>query len=165
MRGNFITDRSGSLNPNYKDGRKGTRLYRIWANIKTRCLNPNSTHYQYYGAKGITICDEWKDDFQSFYDWSMANGYSDELTIDRINNDFGYSPDNCRWATLKEQANNTSRCRMLTVNDETKTMCEWCEIYGMNYSLVRDRLNRHWTPEKALTTSPDIRFRKKEFIC
>ena len=165
MRGNFITDRSGSLNPNYKDGRKGTRLYRIWANIKTRCLNANSAQYYRYGGRGITICDQWKDNFQAFYDWSMSHRYSEGLSIDRINNDLGYSPNNCRWATPKVQANNTSRCRMLTVNGETKTMREWCEIYGMNYSLVRDRLNRHWAPEKALITSPDVRFRKKEFIC
>lgn len=73
MRGNFITDRNGSKNPNYKDGRKNTRLYSIYRNILTRCYNPKSEHYKYYGLKGITICKEWLDDYKSFYKWSINN--------------------------------------------------------------------------------------------
>lgn len=91
---------------NYRHGKKHTRLYRIWNSMKQRCGNPNAHAYANYGGRGITVCDEWIDDFSAFYNWAMQNGYSDKLTIDRKNNDKGYSPDNCRWATMKEQQNN-----------------------------------------------------------
>ena len=82
-----------------------SRLYGIWEGMKYRCNNPKSDAYKYYGGRGIKICDEW-DKFVPFYNWAMKNGYSDELTIDRIDNDKGYSPDNCRWATMKQQVQN-----------------------------------------------------------
>ena len=91
---------------NTTHGLRKTRLYRIWANMKDRCLNSNAPGYLYYGGRGITICDEWKNDFLQFYDWAMANGYADDLSIDRIDNDKGYNPDNCRWATHSEQMRN-----------------------------------------------------------
>lgn len=96
-------------------GKRHTRLYRIWANMKTRCLNPNDPHFPRWGARGITVCDEWKDNFQVFYDWAMSNGYEDHLTIDRIDNDKGYSPDNCRWATMTEQRHNRRDCKGVIV--------------------------------------------------
>ena len=86
-----------------------TRLYRIWASMKNRCLNPNASRYKDWGGRGITVCEEWKNNFIAFYEWAMTNGYSDNLSIDRIDNDKGYSPDNCRWATLTEQMRNTRR--------------------------------------------------------
>ena len=88
-------------------GKSGTRLYRIWKKMKSRCSNLNDPDYQqYYGSRGITVCDEWLHNFQAFHDWAMSHGYSDELTIDRMDNDKGYSPDNCRWATAEEQRHN-----------------------------------------------------------
>jgi hypothetical protein len=88
-------------------GLRFTRLYSIWVNIKDRTLNLKCNDYPNYGGRGITICDEWKNDFKSFYDWAMSNGYSDELSIDRIDNDEGYFPENCRWTTQTIQRRNT----------------------------------------------------------
>lgn len=91
-------------------GMYGSRLYRIWKKMKSRCHNPNDPDYKAYGAKGIFVCESWRTDFQVFYEWAMSHGYTDDLSIDRIDNDKGYSPDNCRWATALEQMHNQKRC-------------------------------------------------------
>lgn len=161
MRGNFITDRRGSLNPNYKDGRKGTRLYRIWRNIKTRCLNTNNPSYKRYGGRGITVCNEWQNNFQAFKEWALSHGYAENLTIDRINNDGNYEPDNCRWITMKKQSMNTSRSHFVQIGDEIKTLIEWCDVYKIKYPTVCDRLHRGWDEVKALTSPVQTKFRKK----
>lgn len=87
------------------------RLYNIWCLMKRRCFNPKDEKYKRYGARGITVCDEWRNNYEMFYKWAHANGYKDYLTIDRINNDGNYEPGNCRWATIIEQANNKSNSR------------------------------------------------------
>ena len=97
-------NREGVNNPNYKHGKSHNRLYIIYTNMKQRCYNENVPEFHVYGGKGITICDEWSDDFQSFYEWSMTHGYADNLTIDRINNDGNYEPSNCQWITKSENS-------------------------------------------------------------
>ena len=87
-------------------GEWGTRLYRIWNAMNQRCGNPNSTSYKNYGARGISVCTAWRHSYTAFRNWAMQNGYQDDLSIDRIDNDKGYSPDNCRWATIEEQLKN-----------------------------------------------------------
>lgn len=142
---------------------KGTRLYAIWKAVKTRCYNQHFHAFPRYGGRGITMCDEWRDGFPAFRDWALANGYSDELTLDRIDVDKGYGPDNCRWVTYREQANNTRRNVIITVRGETGTVAELCRKHNVpNSHLVYDRITRlGWGPEKAIFT-PARKITKKE---
>lgn len=128
------------------------RIYLIWHDMKKRCYQPQNKRYARYGGRGIRICDEWLNNFQAFFDWSMANGYSPELSIDRIEKDINYEPSNCRWATIIEQANNRSNNHFITYKGKTKTMKEWSATVGISYYVLRSRLNRGWDIEKALFT-------------
>ena len=133
-------------------GMSRTRINECWRNINRRCYKKNNARYINYGARGITVCDEWKNDFMSFYNWAMTNGYSDDLTIDRINNDGNYEPSNCRWATKKQQNNNTTRNIYISYKNETKTLAEWAEFFGLTYSTLKHRIERNWAIEKAFVT-------------
>lgn len=116
---------------NYKHGKRKTRLYTIWINMNSRCSNKNNPNYKNYGGRGISVCDEWKSDFLSFYNWANENGYSKDLSIDRIDNNGVYDPNNCRWATYKTQANNSRQCKFVTIDGETKNIVGWLEYYGI----------------------------------
>lgn len=143
--------RERTSNARKSHGMGESRIYRIWANMKSRCFNSNAQFYQDYGGRGITVCDEWKDDFQAFYNWSILHGYSDELTIDRIDNDKGYSPGNCRWTTRKEQQNNRRNNHYITYNGETLTVTEWANRLGIGQKVLFARLNDyHWNIDEAL---------------
>lgn len=125
-----------------KHGKKGTRLYYIWGGMKARCYRKSHIWYMRYGGRGVSICDEWRNDFQAFYDWAMANGYRDGLTIDRINNDEGYSPDNCRWATSVCQQNNKSSNIIAEVNGKKQTIAQWAKETGILYQTLYRRYTR-----------------------
>lgn len=107
------------------------RLYRCWQDMKNRCYNKKRKKYKNYGERGIIVCDEWKNNFEAFFKWSKENNYSDDLTLDRIDVNGNYEPQNCRWATPKEQANNTRKNHKITLNGITKNLCEWLKIYNI----------------------------------
>lgn len=132
------------------------RLYRIWQRMNYRCYNEHSNRFSTYGGRGITVCDEWRNDYIAFRTWAMQNGYCEELTLDRIDNDVGYEPQNCRWASVKDQQRNRRNNRMITLNGETKCVSEWCEQFGLKPSTVSMRLHYGWT------VAEEILFGKKK---
>lgn len=117
--------------------------------MKSRCCNLNDNGYQDYGGRGIRLCADWYD-FENFYDWAISNGYREDLEIDRINNDDGYYPENCRWTTRKVQCNNFRRNHNLTYNGETHTLQEWSELLNVNKSTMSTRAWRGWSVEEIL---------------
>lgn len=136
-------------------GLSKTRIYKTYRGIKDRCLNPNDMHYPDYGGRGIKMCDEWKNDFMNFYNWAMENGYTDELTIDRIDVNGNYEPSNCRWVDIKTQSNNKRTNRYIEFNGEVKTLSQWAEIYGVDRGTIAARIDRYgMSLEDALTMSP-----------
>lgn len=126
------------------------RLHRIWKNMKSRCFNANVPSYHNYGARGIRVCDLWTDSFTEFARWSMANGYTDAMTIDRIDYDGHYTPENCRWVSRDVQARNRRGRRFLLVDGERIGLAEAVEKYGQTYYRVYGRLKSGWSDERAV---------------
>jgi hypothetical protein len=137
------------------------RLWRIWNNMKNRCSNPNIDTFHRYGGRGIKVCDEWEQSYESFREWSLSNGYTDNLSIDRIDNDGNYEPNNCRWVTSKIQSRNTVRNNRYSIENETRTLIEWCELHSINYRTVKSRLSRGWSFEDAITREVETKYRRK----
>ena len=136
-----------------KHGLCHTRLYGIWKSMKRRCCAKNASNYKWYGAKGITVCDEWKDNFKAFYDWAITNGYSDELTLERKDYDDNYCPENCTWFTVKQQANNRHNNTLITAYGKTQTLQQWADETGIDYRNISRRIKTFdWPIEKALST-------------
>lgn len=131
-----------------KHGIRYTKLYRVWLHIKERCYNKKSTGFYNYGGRGIKMCDMWKNNPKSFYDWAVKHGYKDKLTIERIDVNGDYCPENCRWATSKEQANNRRNNRFIAWNNENKTMKEWAEYFNINYNTFRSYIKIHGFSEE-----------------
>ncbi len=139
-----------------------TRLYFVWGSMLARCYKTFSSGYKNYGARGITVADEWHE-FRPFRDWALANGYTDDLTIERKDVNGNYCPDNCCFATQKEQGNNRRNNRLLTAFGETKTATEWSEDPRCKttfFNLLMRIGPRGWDVERAITTPPDVRFKR-----
>ena len=126
----------------YIHGGVGTRLFSIWKGMKSRCNCLSNDHYKNYGGRGITICQEWENDYAVFRAWALLNGYEDGLTIDRIDNDKGYFPDNCRWVTRKVQNSNRSNNRLITYDNRTQTLTQWAEEFNIHPATLTARLNK-----------------------
>ena len=147
-----IKSQKGENNGHYKHGGKGTKLYEVWCAMKARCNNPKLKVYPHYGGRGITVCEEWLHDFEQFEKWAVANGYKENLSIDRIDNDKGYSPDNCRWATKEQQANNQRTTLTVEYNGVTKTLHEWAKVLEIKPHTLYHRIyKRGWSIERAFT--------------
>lgn len=155
LRREMLTER------NYKHGgsvrNQQERLYHIWLDILRRCKNPKRRNYKDYGGRGIKVCEEWENSYLSFRTWALNNGYNDTLTIDRIDNNGNYCPENCRWVTMKEQNNNKRNNHYITYNGETHTVSEWLEITGIKHSTMYQRLRNGWSIEEALTTPVQVK--------
>ena len=136
---------------NTKHGKHKTRLYKIWAAIKGRCYNQNNESYKNYGARGITICKEWENNYSAFETWANDNGYNDTLTIDRIDVNGNYEPSNCRWATRQEQQNNRRVNHYIEYQGEKRTVAEWARKLGIKKNTLDGRINKGWPIERAFS--------------
>lgn len=133
-----------------KHGQKGTRLYRVWCAMKERCNNPHNKRFPHYGAKGIKVCTEWAVSFETFRNWALQNGYTEGLTIDRIDCEGNYEPMNCRWVTTAQQNRNYSRNHYLTHNGQTLCITDWAKLLGIKAVTISHRLNAGKSTEEAL---------------
>lgn len=133
---------------------KEKKLHEVFLSIKQRCNNPRSKSYKNYGGRGIKVCDEWGDrkfGYRRFEKWALGNGYREGLSIDRIDNDKGYSPENCRWADWKTQSNNKRTNRVFDVDGAEMTLKQISESFGVPYDLLRLRIKRGWEIKTAIT--------------
>lgn len=146
-------------NQNYSNPQR-QRILAIRCSMIDRCTKPSCKAFKTYGGRGIKVCDEWLNDKESFYEWAISNGYADGLQIDRINTNGDYEPSNCRWITSKQNNNNRRDNVQYTINGETHTMSEWCDIYHAPLGRVHSRVYwLHWDIEKALTEKPQREIR------
>lgn len=136
-----------------------SREFSIWSSLKDRCYNPNNPNYKNYGGRGITVCEKWLKSFENFY---SDMGKSNDLSVDRIDVNGNYCPENCRWATPTEQARNRTNNVLFLYRGEEKCASEWCEIYNMATSTFHNRLKRGWNIEKILEEPINIKHRKDE---
>ena len=146
--GCYISERLTKVNTRH--GGFGTRLYNIWQGMKKRCYKENDKDYKNYGGRGIQIYDEWKEDFACFREWALNNGYQDNLTIDRVDNNKNYEPSNCRWTTIQIQNNNRRNNKLLTIGNKTQTMAEWGRELNISDDTISSRLFNGWTCLEAL---------------
>lgn len=139
-----------TIEANTTHGLRKTRLYRTWHHMRERCHYPKDARYAQYGGRGVIVCDEWKNDFQAFYDWAMDNGYRDDLSIDRIDVNGNYEPSNCRWTTLEVQANNKRTSHLITIGGETLTLSQWLAKAKLTRRAFYDRVKKGMSEEQAI---------------
>lgn len=133
-----------------KHGLTNHPLYDSWIGMRNRCYYTKHNRFEHYGGKGIKVCDEWRNDFQAFYEWSIANGWEEGLSIDRKKNHLDYCPDNCKFSTVPEQNRNRTSNVSLTIDGVTKILIEWAEDAGVNYGTLRKRLQLGWPPKEVV---------------
>lgn len=131
------------------DGRSKLPEYKIWKDMRNRCYNPNNHKYSRYGGRGIKVCDSWQNFWNFYHDMSKR---PKGCSIDRIDVNKGYSPDNCRWATVEVQENNRTTTRFVIIGGEKKSIKQWSDIYSISDKTVRDRIYRGWDTIKSITT-------------
>lgn len=136
---------------NRRHGKTGSPAHNCWKRIRQCCLNPDCHKYHLYGGRGITVCDRWRDSFEAFYA-DMGDPPTAQHSIDRKDNNGPYSPGNCRWATRKEQANNTRLNHFLPLNNQLKTISQWADVIGIHQDTLWARLHNGWSITKTLTT-------------
>lgn len=154
---------------NVKHGGTNDRLYKIWLSMKSRCYREKQKVYSNYGGRGIQVCEEWLNDYGAFRDWAYDNGYNEsaahgECTIDRINVNGNYCPENCRWVSVKEQNQNKRNNRILTLNGESKTLTEWAGVIGVDSHTVYNRIKKGWPMELVLSSNIKIRYDAKRML-
>lgn len=149
----YCKQRNATKEAKYRVG-DSSLLGRVWHNMIYRCYHEKHQSYKWYGGRGIGVCDEWINDYQSFKKWAYLNGYVDGLSLDRIDVNGNYCPQNCRWVQRKEQASNTSRNRLITYNGQTKTLTQWSEQTGIGYSCLQTRLDKNVPVALAFTLPP-----------
>ena len=138
-------------NRNFLNGQEPKDLYHVWVSMRQRIYNHKHKSFNDYGGRGITICEEWDKSYIAFRTWAIANGYEKGLTIDRIDNEKGYCPENCRWVSQKTQANNRRNNTVITYLGESKTISEWADVFHIKSGTLTQRIRKGWPIEKALT--------------
>ena len=147
---------------NKTHGQTKTRLHRIWCGMKRRCNSPTAHGFEWYGGRGITVCEEWKNSFEAFRDWALSNGYADNLTLDRIDTNGNYYPDNCRWATYKAQENNRANNRKVIYKGKEYTLSKLAEKLNISSATLAWRLNHGWN-ENELSITPAFNNKVRRF--
>ena len=144
-------------------GKRSSKIYNVWSNMKQRCYNKKVKCYKYYGGKGIEMCEEWKSDFSCFYNWMVENNWHTGLEIDRIDNSKGYNPDNCRLITHKKNMLNQDRIIKVTIDGKEYSLKDYCQTFGVSYGMLLQRVRKlGWPLEKALAVKKnEIRRHKK----
>lgn len=151
--------REGTIERSTKHGLSDSKVYHVWHDMIDRCTNKSNEFYNDYGGRGIAICDEWMD-LKIFHSWAINKGYKKGLSLDRINNNEGYNPNNCKWSTMKEQGNNRRTNKLITINGITHTVTEWAELSGIRPETIFSRLRAKFKEEYLLLPPQAIKKQK-----